>query len=328
MSISVIIPVHNSSQYLDDCINSVIKQAKSDTEIILVENGSTDNTPQLCLDYVRRDERIRYIELGNVGVSVARNEGIKAACGEWIIFLDSDDLLQPFALSLVDNIDGFEGDILISGYDRTYPVISELTLPQIIDKDTLIRAVLQYAKYGSRLKPYIPIDNFNNWACWGKYYKTEFLKKNNVFFPQGIAFSEDAVFCLQAYNAAKIILGVNVVSYYYRPNILSVTNYRNKGLVENNIKLIQFTEEYRRNNIVDGKFSDEFVSFYTAKVIEAIISEKCDYSKLLQNTVIYSAIKKSHFFSLTIGKKNKLKYSVQLLKLKIKALRYREVYNG
>ena len=99
--ISIIIPVHNSARFLDDCLGSVLSQADQNTEILIIENGSTDNTPKICREYCNKWNNIKYIEMGKVGVSAARNMGINTATKEYLMFLDSDDMLQPGAIKTI-----------------------------------------------------------------------------------------------------------------------------------------------------------------------------------------------------------------------------------
>lgn len=92
--LSVIIPVYNVEKYLDRCIRSVIRQSYENLEIILVDDGSTDNSPNLCDEWIKRDERIRVIHKINGGLSDARNAGLEVARGELITFVDSDDYIM------------------------------------------------------------------------------------------------------------------------------------------------------------------------------------------------------------------------------------------
>lgn len=98
--ISVIIPVYNAEPYLNRCIDSVLASAYSDFEIILVNDGSTDRSPDICRAYARNDSRVVFLSQENRGVSAARNRGLEAARGEWIVFLDSDDFITDDYLSL------------------------------------------------------------------------------------------------------------------------------------------------------------------------------------------------------------------------------------
>ena len=99
--ISVIIPVYNLERYLYRCIDSVLRSTYTDFELILVDDGSTDASPQICEDYTERDSRVRLLRQENQGVSAARNRGLDVCQGEWVVFVDADDRISPDHLSLV-----------------------------------------------------------------------------------------------------------------------------------------------------------------------------------------------------------------------------------
>ena len=94
MKISIIIPVYNTESTLDRCLESVLRQTMSDDEVLLIDDGSTDRSPQLCEEWARRDPRVRTIHQSNGGLSQARNTGLAHAQGELIAFVDSDDTLE------------------------------------------------------------------------------------------------------------------------------------------------------------------------------------------------------------------------------------------
>ena len=115
--VSVIVPVYNTEKYLEYCINSILKQTHRNIEIILVDDGSTDKSLSICNQYKKIDERINVISKQNTGVSDSRNIGVNNAKGEYILFVDSDDLLVPHTLpSLIISAMDSRTDILIADY--------------------------------------------------------------------------------------------------------------------------------------------------------------------------------------------------------------------
>ena len=100
MNVSIIIPVHNSEKYLEECVNSVLSGINEDDEIILVENGSSDSSWDMCQNYSSQYTNIKAVSLDTAGVSIARNKGIALADCEWIHFLDSDDVMDPGFLAV------------------------------------------------------------------------------------------------------------------------------------------------------------------------------------------------------------------------------------
>lgn len=97
--VSVVIPIYNVAQYLSQCVDSVLSQSYQDLEIILVDDGSTDECPKICDDYQQKDVRIRVVHKENGGLSDARNAGMKKATGEWTLFVDSDDWIDQEAIA-------------------------------------------------------------------------------------------------------------------------------------------------------------------------------------------------------------------------------------
>ena len=119
--ISVIVPVYNVEKYLDKCINSLINQSYNNLEIILIDDGSTDNCGEICDKYALKDNRIKVIHKKNEGLSAARNLGISISKGDYIIFIDSDDWVdKEILLKLLNLIKKYNSDIAVCDYLLTY----------------------------------------------------------------------------------------------------------------------------------------------------------------------------------------------------------------
>ena len=115
--VSVIVPVYKVPEYLDRCVESIRNQTYTDLEIILVDDGSPDDCPQMCDAYAKKDERIVVIHQSNGGLSAARNAGLKNCKGEYIIYVDSDDYIKDDMIeTLVAGIENYDADIAISTY--------------------------------------------------------------------------------------------------------------------------------------------------------------------------------------------------------------------
>ena len=313
--VSIIIPVHNSAIFLDDCLGSVLSQADQNTEILIVENGSTDNTPNICREYCNKWNNIIFIEMGDVGVSVARNMGIDRATKEYLMFLDSDDMLQPGAIKTIMEKMTDSVDICLFRYSNQYLKNSKTNDTVEVNKDILLPAILQYAKYYKKLDARF-FDAVSIWTCWGKCYRTDFVRRNRIFFPNKITHSEDTFFFFQAINRARRVNAVDSVIYFYRANEFSVTQVV-KCSINNNLRLIQEFEKYRRKHNELNKYSSELNSFYALKILDLLfLYGKTDIQALLQKAVIRNAIKTADVFNLIIGKKNQIKYTAGILYLK------------
>ena len=216
MKYSIIIPVYNCVNYLEDCIASVFKQTSdSEYEIILVNDGSTDESPKLCDQLAKTYDCIRVIHQTNQGVSAARNAGIAAAQGEYLLFLDSDDFWHETLLEHVDDAVTDDPDIVEFGYRAFYESgkVSELlpspVLPGENGKDYVTRILDQ-----GRL----PVQ-----SCWASAHRRAFLQQEELSFPRDIGFGEDMLFRVGGLVKAQKIRSVEAALYMYRRNADSVT---------------------------------------------------------------------------------------------------------
>lgn len=202
--ISVIIPVYNVEQYITECVDSVIKQKYRNLEIILVDDGSTDNSGTICDRISNLDERIKVIHKANGGLSDARNSGMKIANGKYLLFLDSDDYLPLSAISTLYHIcECKNADIVIGKMIRT----SERGE---LDSNQIEKNIFVY-KSENALIEMLYGNKFNTSAC-GKLFRRELF--NDLNFPFG-KFSEDLFTIYKTILNAKRIIYTNHVTYFY-----------------------------------------------------------------------------------------------------------------
>lgn len=199
--VSVIIPVYNVEDYIELTLQSLLSQTLEEIEIILIDDGSTDNSQQIIQSYAKKYENIKVILQQNSGPSSARNRGIKQANGDFIVFVDSDDLLPENSIELRYNAAIQQNaDIVIGG---TYKFNSKRKWPM----------VKHFLGEGEK---HVVTDSDILWTVGpcNKIYKTEIIKK--LKFPEHIKYAEDQVFVIQAYLNAKKIYSINETVYYYR----------------------------------------------------------------------------------------------------------------
>lgn len=206
--LSIVIPVYNVEKYLNACVDSVRKQTFNDWELLLVDDGSTDNSYCIASDYTKTDTRIKVVSNTHKGVSAARNLGIELAKSEYIMFVDSDDTIEPYACEcLVDAMQGF--DFAVSTYKTVYS-----------DGKSVVHNMESF--FGSMESFCQTIDSYLGESilqgpCW-KVYKRDTILKNRIMFPENMSFGEDAFF---VYTYLKYIESINVIekstySYYVR----------------------------------------------------------------------------------------------------------------
>lgn len=217
LKFSIIIPVFNTEKYIEKCFNSILSQTYSDIEVILVDDGSTDNSLEICKKYELMDNRFKVVTIKNQGVSVARNTGLLYSTGDYITFLDSDDWLENNAIELIyEKLSYKKYDIIqcnlyinnLNNQNLYYKATSDLIVTnkkEILESIISIKYSIQ--KYSNR---------YLNCRCaGGKFYNSNLIKKNNIKFPNGIKAFEDGIFNLYAYSNANDILIIKDALYHY-----------------------------------------------------------------------------------------------------------------
>ena len=236
--ISIVIPVYNVSGYLKESLESVYSQGDVPCEIILVNDGSTDNSLQICKDYQKLyPDNTVIIDKENGGLSDARNAGIDVATGEWIYFLDSDDRLAPGALKrLYDFAISQDCSMVAGGYFYDYESYLLYDDRWLKDKSSF---VLSRKEAIAELIKQHYLKNF----AWGKLYKTEIVK--NHLFRKGVYF-EDSFWQHLIVNECEKVGVVPEPLYYYRQRESSISggfSERNLDLLKGNKERLCFIEE-------------------------------------------------------------------------------------
>lgn len=250
--ISIIVPVYKVHDTVAKCIESIQAQTITDWELILVDDGTPDDSGDICDRYAATDNRIRVIHQSNAGVSTARNNGIKAAKGQFISFVDSDDYLAPTFLSRFDlNADA---EIQVVGMTNVYND-GHTTILQPEDtelkqtKDTL-------AKY-SNLQFFM--------SPWAKLFKASIIKDNKITFPTTICYTEDEIFvkkCLLWTNHIRMIACADYQYTHLNENSLASRHYKADELQ----KCLEIDAvEYRNLSVQLGGLPEAYFLFCTRR---------------------------------------------------------------
>lgn len=220
--ISVIIPVYNVEKYLRQCVDSVLKQTYKLIEVILVDDGATDSSSEICDEYSLKDRRIKVIHKKNGGASSARNEGIKEAKGDFIVFLDGDDywLEEEFLEYIVVNKIKEKTDIVIFGYTQ---VINNSHKHK---RDLNFEKLIEKSEKSEWLKELINNNKLQSAAC-NKIVRLDMIRKYQLFFVENIT-AEDIDWTARVMLSSRYIGYYDKLIYYYR---------RNENSVSNNIKI-------------------------------------------------------------------------------------------
>lgn len=204
---SIIIPIYNVEDYIDKCVSSVLGQNYSNFEVILVNDGSTDNSAKKACEYTRRDARVQLINKENGGLSDARNVGLERATGDYIIFLDSDDYWKDGTLSSIENsLNNKESDIVVFGFDvDTYNPEGVLVSSRKVTSDSL------YINKKNIIS--IKDKSFLGYA-WNKAYKAS-LFTDDILFDKGVSYIEDVLFNAKIFDKAKSVSVINRSLMHY-----------------------------------------------------------------------------------------------------------------
>ncbi|WP_292822505.1 glycosyltransferase [Methanobrevibacter sp.] len=215
IKLSIIIPVYNVEKYLEECLDSVLNQTLKETEIICIDDGSTDNSLNILKEYSKKDKRVKIITKENGGQASARNLGIKEAQGEYIAFVDSDDFIEPemfeklYTKSKDNKLDLAMCKIAL--YDNETEEINTLAWYYMLGVFRDFKKDVFSHKDTKEFTCEISVTPYN------KIYKTSLIKDNNILFPEGLIF-EDEKFFYDVYLRAKRVSIVDEFLYYYRTN--------------------------------------------------------------------------------------------------------------
>ena len=205
--ISVIIPVYNVDPYLRRCLDSVLMQSYRNIEVLLIDDGSTDDSGKICDEYASIDSRIKVIHKMNEGLSVARNVGLEFAHGQWIAFLDSDDWIEPDMYYTLLKL-AQDNKCLISSCNSRNCIIGD-SLPEILDDDTVILLDL------SAMIRALPEKRIMRFEVWNKLWHRDLIGETR-FIPGQV--SEDIHFDRILFLRAKSIVHINKTLHNYTVN--------------------------------------------------------------------------------------------------------------
>ena len=207
--ISIIIPVYNIKNHLEICLQSILSQTYQLLEVIVVDDGSSDGSEQLCDEYAEHDSRVRVIHQKNSGVSVARNRGIKLARGEYVTFVDGDDWLEANAIEvMVRELEASGADCIRTSYSvaknkKTIAPSNEHIKTGIVDGSQL--ETLRYDVITGNIRCY----------SWLLAIKTSVLRSHSITFPKGISMMEDMWFYSDMLQHIKSIYLSDKITYNY-----------------------------------------------------------------------------------------------------------------
>ena len=263
--ISIIIPVYNVEPYLEFCVKSLINQTLKELEFIFINDGSQDNSLSILKGFAKKDSRMVIIDQSNKGVSVARNNGIKAAKGKYIAFVDSDDWVEKDMYEVhYREIESSNCDVILSNIKSNYhgfEQVERYTFPLNVKQD------FDFIK--NTILPHL-VRKDDMYSSCNKLFKTAIIKNNNILFPAGNALSEDNIFNMLYFNNIKTFKYIDYSGYNYRTVDGSATrNILEQDYFKNALRIFNFDYKFFMDlNLTD----EELHKLKSEKLIKTVLS--------------------------------------------------------
>ena len=304
--VSIILPVYNAQSHIARCLDSICAQTWKDLEIIVLNDGSKDQSLPVCQEYRSRDQRILLVDKANSGVSDTRNLGLKLASGEYVQFVDSDDYIDPdFTQNLVTAAQKHHADLVIAPYKMVIPagaskpeqvlekiqedlgVMSVARPPEVREYGFLPQGVYDKDTFARRLMDK-PASYFYS-VLWNKLYRRDLLVEHDIQFTSEMRWAEDLVFNMQYIQYAETFVSIDKAGYYYVQNPQSIchTQINPASIVQNKIQTFRYYKDlYTRLGMYEEvwpqlyKFLVDIAeSTYPSGPFKKIIEEAKEYWK-------------------------------------------------
>lgn len=310
--ISIIVPVYNTEKYVKKSISSILNQSYKNIELIIINDGSTDNSEKIVKDLIKKNKNVKYKKIKNSGVAHARNIGLEMATGKYVGFVDSDDFIEKEMYeTLYKTAKKENSDLVTCAYRKNYIDRTVSIYPK--DKSVFGKSIIESKNIFLNSNPYIT----------SKLFSMELIKKNNINFEEDLRIFEDLLFCYKLYLKANKISYVDQVFYNYNcSNTSSLTNSFSEKMFDV-FKALDRLKEYACN--IYGNELNEQIEYIAIKHISLRFTSKSKSLKLLNKYVDdsfdylkknYKNYKKSKFFVGLKGFVKKNKILVKLLVLK------------
>ena len=314
--VSVIIPVYNVESYLSRCLDSVLNQTYKDIEIILIDDGSTDNSLKICNKYQKKDKRIKVISNTNHGVSYTRNCGIDAAKGNYIIFIDSDDYIDNRMIEILYN------SLINNDVD-----FSMCNICSITEKGDIIKATYNATNIVDNQEFMENIYNFD--YSYGYPINKLFKRKTigNIRFKENIHFMEDFTFICDVMRNVKNVYYCNDVLYYYvqRKNSSTHNTYSDRWLSKVDVQkyiLDNYYPKFNEKCRVDFLYDYLMNAYYSYSFLKVNKKKTNEVDLIKLKKKYYNVVIKSKYTGLFKKIKLFINCNFPLLFFKLRGVKY------
>ena len=265
--VSIIVPVYNIENYIRVCVESILAQTYASLELILVDDGSKDNSGILCDEYAVIDPRVKVIHKENGGVSSARNAGLRQAKGDWIMHVDGDDWIEPDMIeSLIEAAKATEADLVFSDFIKYGPNAGNNQLPSW--NSDKIDSMSRYIAYVMT-------------TIWGSIAKRSLYIDHSLKSPEGISYCEDFHLIVRLCHYAKKIANVHRPFYHYR--------YRPTSIMSNMSRKTESDEQWVYQDTIrffkeQGVYEDyrKVMSWRTLKSAQELLLDPSEHHRFME----------------------------------------------
>ncbi len=249
VKVSIIVPIYNVEKYLKRCMDSLLNQTLNDIEIIMVDDGSPDNCPQMCDDYLKTDSRIKVIHKKNAGLGYARNSGLDIARGEYVAFVDSDDYVDTDMYELLyQKAKSGQFDVVYSGVVKEW-YGGKTSKSFISDKEYRGIQVVELLADMISPAPEVKEEGGFNFSVWTSIYKRDVIEKNEIRFQsEREIMSEDIVFHAELLPHCRSVCYYPDAFYHYCYNDNSLTHNFNPKKIAANFALYEMILKILKQN--------------------------------------------------------------------------------
>ena len=318
--VSIIVPVYNLEQFVKQCIESLMNQSFKDIEILLIDDGSTDSSPQICDSYAVRDSRVKVIHQKNMGLSGARNSGIRESCGRWFMIVDGDDWLEPNAVEILyAYAEKYQSDIFIgSFYINTETEQKKDSFYSVKEfhyrsKDEMLE-LQKNCISSTALANKTAASNMG--VTWARLYRRDFVVDNNLSFILGLKRTQDAIFHLYAFEIAEKVDFVDLPVHHYRIWGASASKKASKNFHDTALQIIKNIEKFMKETGKEEVFKNAYDSKVSKLLLEIVklelapksntdsFQKKLKFLRYLAESEPYcSSVKAVDYSTLTKGQK-------------------------
>lgn len=277
-TLSIVIPAYNVEKYLSECLDSIVKQDNGRIEIIVVNDGSTDSTWDVCCEYADKYDFVKTFTKENGGLSSARNFGIEKASGDYLFFIDSDDYICADAITkLFEKIDQNDSDVIVSLYDNLADSTGE-----IYDCGYRLDEKAVESLVGEDLLKYLMTGRVYDWYAVLQIVKKDYIVSNSLFFESGVTF-EDVRWTPSVLIKAKKVAYIDYPIYIYRRNrVGSITATFSKKNFLSKLGVFDFIEKFALENNISQE-TKQMMFANMSNLYVSMLFETWDFPKAERN---------------------------------------------